>query len=584
MTVPTTQSSVTAQGNGVTVNWPFAFLIPGSSGTDQTNVVVKIVDETVTPPLTTTLAANQYSVSGINVAGGGSVLYPLPGGTALAAQQFITIARNLSLTQGTSIPNQGGWFPKVVESALDYVTMLCQQIEAQVGRSLQIDVSDPAGALNLLPVNRANLFLGFDANGQPVVGNGAAGTPISGAMLPVVQAASLALARAALGSGAIGDQLYTVATNVLARQIIGAPFSNINKPGASPYASVAGDAGKLISSESAGGALIVNLAAGATYGVGTVLTFYRLTNNLTVNTNGAERIQGLAGEGALATLMLVNDGDTLTIGWDGAQWKVTAASNAVWALIGGSAAIAGGFKNLKTTFNAATPNTKFDISADAITLEDAAGAQVRAKAVAVTVDATVVGANGIDAGALGASSWYAKWLIYNPATNTLAGLVSLSGTAPAMPAGYTFKVRVGWLRTTAGSIFIKIIQYGRRAQYIVDGAALTGLPQMASSAVTLGGGVSAPTWVAIATANFVPTTAARIAVVLSTGGNDSAIVSTNASYGGVGSTNPAPLCSNTGLANFFSADLALETTNLFWAETHGTGAAQLYALGWEDNL
>lgn len=70
-----------------------------------------------------------------------------PGGTvtlaAAPATGFkVTILRNVGLTQGTSLPNQGGWYPKVVEAAFDRLTMMVQQLRERVDRSLQVGVTD----------------------------------------------------------------------------------------------------------------------------------------------------------------------------------------------------------------------------------------------------------------------------------------------------------------------------------------------------------------------------------------------------------------------------------------------------------
>jgi hypothetical protein len=70
----------------------------------------------------------------------------------------------------------------------------------------------------------------------------------------------------------------------------------------------------------------------------------------------------------------------------------------------------------------------------------------------VDADITVVGAGGLDAGLEAASTWYAVWLIGDSTgTNALSSLLSTSGTAPTMPAGYDRRRRVGWVRNDGGS-------------------------------------------------------------------------------------------------------------------------------------
>src|SRR5690348_2483078 len=165
--IASTASSITAQGNGATTVWPFNFVIPGSTSTDQTNVLVTLLDTTVDPPVKTTLATNQYSITGVstpsNPTTGGSVTDPLTG-SPVAAGHYITIQLNVPLTQDTSFPNQGAVFPKVIESTFDDTIMAVQQVAAGQALSLQADVADPAGAPGKIPLAsvRANKVLAFD--------------------------------------------------------------------------------------------------------------------------------------------------------------------------------------------------------------------------------------------------------------------------------------------------------------------------------------------------------------------------------------------------------------------------------------
>jgi len=78
----------------------------------------------------------------------------------------------------------------------------------------------------------------------------------------------------------------------------------------------------------------------------------------------------------------------------------------------------------------------------------------------LTVDITASGANGLDDGDEAANTWYSIWVIFKPTTNTIAGLLSTSATAPTMPADYTKKRRVGWVRNDASSNFLKFYQIG----------------------------------------------------------------------------------------------------------------------------
>jgi hypothetical protein len=93
-----------------------------------------------------------------------------------------------------------------------------------------------------------------------------------------------------------------------------------------------------------------------------------------------------------------------------------------------------------------------DIDADELALHDSAGlAPYKATSVNLTADITASGANGLDTGSEAAGTNYYAFAIYNPGTDTLAGLISLSKTAPTMPAGYTHKALVGEFFNDGGS-------------------------------------------------------------------------------------------------------------------------------------
>lgn len=75
-----------------------------------------------------------------------------------------------------------------------------------------------------------------------------------------------------------------------------------------------------------------------------------------------------------------------------------------------------------------------------------------------------VGANGLDAGSLAASTFYAVHLIgdstgYRPT----ACLVSLSAINPILPSGYDMFRRIGWARTDGSSSFVSMRIIGNSA-------------------------------------------------------------------------------------------------------------------------
>lgn len=167
MTVATTSSSVTYQGNSSTALWTFPFIYVAAG---DITVHFTASDGTVSllDPSVYTLTLN--AVSPGNLWGiGGSVLYPKTG-PAIIAGQYLTVTRTIPFTQSVSISNQGAFYPQVVEQALDLLCLLIQQTQTQATFALQCPLEDQS-APTVLPVAalRANKTLKFDNAGQPIV-------------------------------------------------------------------------------------------------------------------------------------------------------------------------------------------------------------------------------------------------------------------------------------------------------------------------------------------------------------------------------------------------------------------------------
>jgi hypothetical protein len=146
-----------------------------------------------------------------------------------------------------------------------------------------------------------------------------------------------------------------------------------------------------------------------------------------------------------------------------------------------------------------------------------------------------------------------------------------------MPSGYTHKGRIGWVRTDASSNLLRTIQYGTQAQYITPAA---GFPVMAT-------GSTAGVWLAVAVANFAPSTAGAIVV----GAVKNNVLATIGAH----PNNAIPVPSTTSLAMLYSGNngnqgvpagvqgtMMLETTNVYWFSDNAS--SNLYAQGWIDNV
>lgn len=283
---------------------------------------------------------------------------------------------------------------------------------------------------------------------------------------------------------------------------------------------------------------------------------------------------------ALAAGDIAGAGHWIALQYDATLDKWVLLNPATGISTASVASVQGAFKNLQASTTGL--NTTVTVSADEIAVEDSSNTYKTLRNVSLSINSAGSGANGLDTGALSASTWYSVWAIHNPITQTTAGLLSLSTTAPMMPSGFTMKARVGWIRTdaTGNKYPLSFTQFGRQVRYKVVAASNTAaLPAMASG---LAGSATTPTYSAVAVGNFVPPTASQIVVQCGGQASGNLLVAPNNSYGAAGqSSNPPPVMS--GIAGLgVQASMPLESSNIYYASNLATG--YLCCFGWEDNI
>ena len=131
MTLSTTTSRATYAGNGVTTifSFPYRFLVNG-------DLEVTLVD--ADGVATTQVLTTNYTVTGADLDAGGSVTMIV----APAVGQTLVIRRVVDLTQETDY-NSGDAFPaETHERALDKLTMMDQQLQEQVDRSITVPLDN----------------------------------------------------------------------------------------------------------------------------------------------------------------------------------------------------------------------------------------------------------------------------------------------------------------------------------------------------------------------------------------------------------------------------------------------------------
>lgn len=104
----------------------------------------------------------------------------------LATGLTLTITTDMAELQGLDLTNGGGFYPDVINSALDTLTILVQQLQAQLNRALQLQLPDAAVNTVLpAPALRAGKMLMFDASGNVQL------VPVaSGGIVPGAQSAA----------------------------------------------------------------------------------------------------------------------------------------------------------------------------------------------------------------------------------------------------------------------------------------------------------------------------------------------------------------------------------------------------------
>jgi hypothetical protein len=146
-------------GNGVVVTFPFTFKVFATSD-------LLVVKTTVTGTAVTLALTTDYSVS-LNSDQDGS-----PGGTvtlnvAPATGETLAITSQVPSTQSVLLTNSGGFYPAIINTALDRLTVLIQQIQTSIRQAIQVPLGEAAITLPSA-TSRANYLLGFDSSGNPV--------------------------------------------------------------------------------------------------------------------------------------------------------------------------------------------------------------------------------------------------------------------------------------------------------------------------------------------------------------------------------------------------------------------------------
>lgn len=147
-------------GNGSTTSFPFDFKV-----FDKEDLQVILKNEINVE--TTLVLDSDYSVTlnaDQDADPGGSVAYPISG-DALPSTETLTVLGALEYLQPTDITNSGGFYPQVIENALDRLVILIQQLKERIARTLTLAITTPDGVNTTLPTPEGNKLIGWNPTG-----------------------------------------------------------------------------------------------------------------------------------------------------------------------------------------------------------------------------------------------------------------------------------------------------------------------------------------------------------------------------------------------------------------------------------
>jgi hypothetical protein len=118
-------------------------------------------------------SASQYSVTGAGVTGGGSITLGSPGATL---NDSITIVRDLAIERLSDFPVSGNFPIQTLNTELDKIVAMLQQLEEQFARTLQYPVTTTTGSDVDLPELVANRVLSVNADATALLAEQELGT------------------------------------------------------------------------------------------------------------------------------------------------------------------------------------------------------------------------------------------------------------------------------------------------------------------------------------------------------------------------------------------------------------------------
>lgn len=291
MTVATTINKIVYTADGATSTYSFPFAVEVNGQTDiKAFITIGGINTQLTYPTQYTVVLNPPIAPNPTGIGGSVTVTAVPANGTL-----VTILRTMAETQPTSLANQGTLYQPVIESQLDDLTMMIQQLQELLGRQITVAVSDSTPTALPPAAQRANLAFMFDGSGNPIAAPpGGANSPVSSAMAPVVNAATIAAAVALLGLSGVAPEPSGVVK----------AFAGTSLPTGYLFCN-----GAAVSRTGATATLFA--ALGTTYGVGNGSTTFNLPDLRARIPAGLDTMGGVPASGRLTSNTITGGATTL---------------------------------------------------------------------------------------------------------------------------------------------------------------------------------------------------------------------------------------------------------------------------------
>lgn len=521
----------------------------------------------------TTTPKNTYQDSGNSVANANPVVLDSAGRAVIYGtgcyRQIVQTSASVTIWDQTTCDTsstEASW-GGTAGGTPNAITVTAANFTGQDGQVIRFVASGTnSGATTINPSSFGNVTLVVDGGSGPVACTG--GEIVQNNVVTVVYDANSGVfhlstltsvtAGAGLSTSGVGSSGGTGATSVTLTSV-----EPVNAQTGTTYAFVAGDNAKLVTFSNTSSVAVSIPAATGNFGTGYWVDLLNLNSGVVTLTPVSGTINGAS---------------SVVLSFNGHGRLVSDGTN--WNLVGGGLGAASssfGYSGLVVTNTSGSENTSMTVTANYLSLRNTSGFSFGVSSVNVACNFSTNGANGLDTGSYSASTWYFIWVISNGTTTACLG--STSSTAPTMPSGYTFKMRVGANQSNGSTQFFRIKQYDNTAQYVT--------PRVWASGNVGGWSATTPTWTAVTIQGaFIPTTAFFACTISTNKYNTAAvadlIAAPNNSYTGSSSTNPPPIAIEQTAFHTQTTCMGLESTQWYWA-SDAAGAGHLL-LSWRDNL